>query len=983
MGTMLDLSRFQSHPIHATSAVTSNAFQRKKLAAVVGVLLLGFSGTVSAQVYDIVVDTNQTNTVTLTKPGYSVLISDGVSIDTGSNIAIKGGANNDWQITNRGHISGWYGYQTDYPAGKTVFDNAAGAQIDAGYAGISQFQNTLSVTNAGQMKGGTYGIQASASTNPDMIGLSLTNSGLIQGGRTGVYISQDYSMTSTVINLAGGTIQGGTDGYGIDALRNIIQIDNRAGAVITGNKAGVNGSDLTTQIDLTNAGTVTGINGPGVRSYGGGTVTNLSGGQISGLGGVVVVRPVWNDTAVVDNAGTIQGTGATFVDGNVTATGSGVGVYFGGSRSGSGAQVLNRAGGVISGTKYGVYSGYTYSASDVGPISIDNAGMIRGEVGIAASYNNATIVNRGEITGIGGTAIQFDQTGNFINTLTLDSGSVINGNVLAGSGNQNTLILQGQGSELLDKFIGFNTLTMQGDEWTLSGNGQFTQQADVLSGTLRLNNSTLTTPQLSVDAGAVLAGVGQINGNLTNGGTLSLGNTNSFGTLTVNGNYASNGGLLLMKTQLSGDGSPSDKLVVTGDTVGTTDVRISNAGGNGGLTGNGIELVHVGGNSDGVFNQQGRVIVAGYEYTLYKGSLSDPNDGNWYLRSVALPTPDPGPTPGPAPQPTPDPVQQWTSPLVGAYLGNQTAAVNMFSMSLHDRLGEPQFTQNLDGRRPAPSAWIRVVGNQEKSKAAGQTLDLDTDNTIVQLGSDVALWSNNGNNRWHLGWMAGSGHSKTDASNPKDYGKDNLRNAKGTVDGYSIGAYATWFGNASQASGPYVDTWLQYGWYDNDVSASSEKTDSYKSRNLSASVEAGYAFKLSDNGSRQWLIEPQAQVIFNSYDADDHYTAYGDKVHDSDTDGVTTRVGARVYSRVVVGNGIQPFIEANWLHGDADNSLQLSNGGYSNRFSQDIPKDRYELKAGVQAALTKNLHGWASFGWQTGDNSYQRLEGLAGVKYVW
>ena len=965
-------------------AVTHSTFRRKNLAAVISAMLLGASGMASAQAFDITINTDQTQTVNLVKPGDTVLIDSGVTINGGSSDAMVSAGNDAWQITNRGNLIGWYGYRTNYPGGSTVFNNAAGAQINAGSSGIFQFQGSLALNNDGQINGGTFGVQVSASTNPNMTGLQLTNTGLIQGGRTGISLSQDYSMTSTITNLAGGRIQGGTGGYGIDALRDVIQIDNRAGAVIAGDYAGVSGSDLTTQIDISNAGTITGISGPGVRSYGGGTVTNLSGGLISGAGGVAIVRPIWNDTAVVINAGTIRGTGATFVNGNQVATGSGVGVYFGGSWSGAGAKLSNQIGGVIEGTVYGVYSGYTSAPSDVGPININNGGAIRGDTGIAASYGNASIYNSGEITGTGGTAIRFDQTGNFINRLTLDTGSVINGNVLAGSGNQNSLTLYGSGSELLDKFIGFNTLTVQGDDWTLSGNATFSQQTDVLNGTLRLNNSSLTTPQLNVADGAMLAGNGLISGNLTNGGTVSPGNANSFGTLTVNGNYTG-GGTLLMKAQLAGDNSAGDKLIVNGDTSGSTDVRISNLGGNGGLTGNGIEMVHVGGNSDGDFVQQGRVIAGLYEYTLYKGSLSDPNDGNWYLRSVALPTPpapDPDPTPDPQPTPTPTPPapnKPWISPLIGAYLGNQTAAVNMFNLSLHDRLGEPQFTENLKDRRAAPSVWVRVAGNQDKSQAVQQALDLKTDSSVVQIGSDVALWS--GNSRWHLGGMVGYGHSKTDSNNPETYRGYTQRaaSASGKVDGYSIGAYATWFGNADQASGPYVDSWLQYGWYDNDVSASQFKTDSYKSRNLSASVETGYAFKLSDNGNRQWLVEPQAQVIFNRYDADDHDMEYGAKIRNPDANGFTSRVGARLYSRTVTNNGVQPFVETNWLHGDAANSLQFDN----DVANQDIPRDRYELKAGVQAALTKNLHGWASFGWQTGGNSYQRLEGLAGVKFVW
>ena len=51
-----------------------------------------------------------------------------------------------------------------------------------------------------------------------------------------------------------------------------------------------------------------------------------------------------------------------------------------------------------------------------------------------------------------------------------------------------------------------------------------------------------------------------------NAGTVAPGN--SIGTLTVAGDYTGNGGTLEIEAELGGDASPTDRLVVTGDTVG-------------------------------------------------------------------------------------------------------------------------------------------------------------------------------------------------------------------------------------------------------------------------------------------------------------------------------------------------------------------------------------------------------------------------------
>src|SRR5690606_4041062 len=44
----------------------------------------------------------------------------------------------------------------------------------------------------------------------------------------------------------------------------------------------------------------------------------------------------------------------------------------------------------------------------------------------------------------------------------------------------------------------------------------------------------------------------------------------TFKTLTVNGDYAGNNGNIVMNTQLGDDASPTDRLVVSGNTSGTT-----------------------------------------------------------------------------------------------------------------------------------------------------------------------------------------------------------------------------------------------------------------------------------------------------------------------------------------------------------------------------------------------------------------------------
>lgn len=74
--------------------------------------------------------------------------------------------------------------------------------------------------------------------------------------------------------------------------------------------------------------------------------------------------------------------------------------------------------------------------------------------------------------------------------------------------------------------------------------------------------------------------------------------------------------------QSSGDdNSASDKLVVKGNTSGITSVRVTNAGGSGAQTLNGIKVIHVDGQSDGTFIQAGRIVAGAYDYSLVRGGV--------------------------------------------------------------------------------------------------------------------------------------------------------------------------------------------------------------------------------------------------------------------------------------------------------------------------------------------------------------------------
>ncbi len=144
--------------------------------------------------------------------------------------------------------------------------------------------------------------------------------------------------------------------------------------------------------------------------------------------------------------------------------------------------------------------------------------------GIRLGSNNA-VTNAGTITGGNGTAVSF-QAGT--NTLTLETGSVLNGGASGGM-DVDTLVLAGSGTED-DVFQGFEILNMTGTDWTLSGNSTV-NTTQVQQGTLRVNGTLVSNT--TVDPGANLGGTGTLVGHVTNNGKISPGN--SIGTTTILG----------------------------------------------------------------------------------------------------------------------------------------------------------------------------------------------------------------------------------------------------------------------------------------------------------------------------------------------------------------------------------------------------------------------------------------------------------------
>nr|WP_277402725.1 autotransporter outer membrane beta-barrel domain-containing protein [Achromobacter xylosoxidans] len=405
----------------------------------------------------------------------------------------------------------------------------------------------------------------------------------------------------------------------------------------------------------------------------------------------------------------------------------------------------------------------------------------------------------------------------------------------------------------------------------------------------------------------------------------------SFKTLTAVNYSGSGGGLIGLNTYLGDDSSPSDRLVIDGGAAtGATGLRIANAGGPGALTtAAGIKVVDaINGatTQSSAFSLSGRAVAGPYEYRLYRGSPASPADQSWYLRSEKEPEPPVPPAPPAPPGPTPDPEPLYR-PEVAAYLANQRLVGQMFVQSMHDRLGEPQFIESQQfptDERKRKALWLRAVGKWEGTHSRDGNFDVSTDLFLLQGGGDLAQWKLfSETDRLHVGAMLGYGTADSTAR-----ADGNPYKAKGRVNGYSAGVYGTWFQNDETKLGAYVDTWFQYGWFNNRVQGSELPRVDYDSQAWAVSAEAGYAFRLREN----WMLEPQAQVIYVDANTDSITEQNGTRVNRADSNGTITRLGVRTFTTFDLGNNrkAQPFATLNWWHSSVDSSVsfnQLPVGG--------------------------------------------------------
>ncbi|MCP8467637.1 autotransporter outer membrane beta-barrel domain-containing protein [Pseudomonas sp. ZM23] len=560
-----------------------------------------------------------------------------------------------------------------------------------------------------------------------------------------------------------------------------------------------------------------------------------------------------------------------------------------------------------------------------GSASVSNSAAILGgwgsSTGVSLAGETQTLANTGSIGALSDRAVLGDASGPDA-TVTIDNGGLIVGSVNAAT---SQVSVANKGAWTLRNYADSNGDGSR-DTWgvalsnlgSASGNlvdnsGTLTLAAQPASGIQAFDSTGAYLPlgqsaNQPTQGGAVqgqLLGVGSFSNSGTidlTGGAKAVGNVLLISNAQVAGSsgggvFVSNGGRLVLNTELNegGANSRSDMLVVDSTSTGSggaTGLLVNNVGGRGELTeGNGIAVVNLldsspAASDPGAFSLARRVVAGPYEYQLYRGAEDGSGTDTWYLRSDIEPTP-------PAP---PEPHHHTPNfrPEVSLY-GAIPALALVYGRTmvdtLHERVGEERPNAwdspvDKDEATWGPSmGWGRVIyrsGKQDgdRKDAVGNTPQYNYDLTAFQVGADLYRKERTDGSHDQAGFSLGVGSMDAGVSHytGRSAGDDTLR-------AYSLGGYWTHFG----PEGWYLDGVLQASRY--EIEARPNQLSKLKTRGwgYTASLEGGYPYE----ADKDLWVEPQAQVIYGYIDLDDS-DDIGADVRFRDVESLIGRLGIRI-----------------------------------------------------------------------------------------
>lgn len=845
--------------------------------------------------------------------------------------------------------------------------NGTAELSSAVYAGISSDSATgnilISGTNGifltqGSSSHGLYALQKGlGNVDIESTGATIATNGKNSNGLYGFINNVNSNGKITITNAS--TIKTtGTSTYGVFGehkglgdirIGNGGTIETKNGIAVTGqangNVAIINDANLTASNQITNTTTGAGSN----SAHGIQAISKNGLASVYHRSGVITVEnkvnnhsahgiAAWsnNSNAPASARATVRVGSNAIVD---AAKGNG-GIFL--QTTGDGNIQIDTGAKVIGGKDAGILFGITnnaqnnYEIKNDGHISSTNDHAIK--VSGSAAISKLELVNsgiiQGYVTSSEQTALNMKNSGQFLirnqNGSTKNvSISKFNGGTIDNTGLISLMEVNGLTANITDEYKPAGAMSTS-NEGIVQGQ---------LLGVNKFNHS----------------GILDLRGSGLSGNTLVISGAQTAGT-NGNGTFIADGGVMQITTTLNegAAASRSDMLIVDNLEKGrdSTKIDLTIAAGSSDLktVGSGIQVVKTLGTQEaGAFELLTPVTYGRYEYLLFSDNAAGASDG-YYLRNKLI-------------NPTKPPIYL-PNPNIGAYLGNQYAAANMFNQNILDRRDNVQ--------SPDQTVWGRINYNENKTDHMSGTQKLKTENTLLQIGAD--FYRND-----EKGHVAGAyfGYGKSDITNTSYLTGSK---AKGDVRGLQIGGYYSWI--PEQDKGPYVDVWGHYANYSNKLKGKAQKNHDtkYDGYGLAISAEGGYSFALTETDANKWLLKPHLQLTYSHLNMDDFTDTNNTRFSNNKSDGLQTRLGARFYGyKKQDANGILPFVEANWLHNGMSNEISVNGHKESSKLGKNVG----ELKLGIQGNITKSSSIFVHVGFQKGDHSYKRTTGQIGYNYNW
>lgn len=473
-------------------------------------------------------------------------------------------------------------------------------------------------------------------------------------------------------------------------------------------------------------------------------------------------------------------------------------------------------------------------------------------------------------------------------------------------------------------------------------------------------------------------------GTLTsNNGEITLANGSYEDKLTVEGNYTANNGVLKVNTHWDSNDAnngKSDLLEITGNAEGTTKVVSLKADGTenmidgtigsiaADLAKNSTAVVRVKGTSN-LKNFTGIAKTTGAGELQLASRVEDSTNSTEYFWTVVSTNKDAIYTAS---------VPAYTLiPNLNLEVGYETVG------TLHQRRGENQ-ALSWEKSQANNQIWGRIIG-KHIALDGKKRLNLSADLAGFQFGHDFDISSSKNGGKRLTGGYVGYTHA-----NSKFYDEyraengvvlDDKYTGKAKTENLHVGVTHTRYSE----NGSYIDFVGQLSWMQNKYNSLDSKAKNH-GLGVALSGEVGRPFVLSKektNNGDSWIIEPQAQLIYqylglNSF-TDDMRSVHQDKQHN-----LRSRIGVRfAYNNLTDHEKVRTlYFTTNVWHNFRNTSA--SNIGEDN-VTEKLAKTWGEVGWGAQFATSSNTHIYADARYEQSlsGTKHQGYKGSIGIKYSW